>query len=91
MPVACPRMSYFPSMMAVAEPPPAIVDDAVSGTTEDDVSFADEQPLTGPQRVVRALTFWSKVVPILAAYKAVELQGGSEAELEAKYQELHEW
>ena len=57
------------------------------------MSFADEQPLTGPQRVVRALTFWSKVVPILAAYKAVELQGASrsEAELEAKYQELHEW
>ena len=36
--------------------------------------LADEAPLTGPQRAKRALTFWSKVVPILGAYKAVELQ-----------------
>ena len=53
----------------------------------------DDKPLTGPQRVVRAVTFWSKVVPILAAYKAVEVTGKdlSEKELEAKYQEVHEW
>uniref|UniRef100_A0A7S2N3Z5 Protein kinase domain-containing protein n=1 Tax=Haptolina brevifila TaxID=156173 RepID=A0A7S2N3Z5_9EUKA len=53
----------------------------------------DEQPLTGPQRVVRALTFWSKVVPILAAYKAVEVTAGgkTEKELNDKYEELHDW
>ena len=63
-------------------------------TTEESVdsgSFADEKPLSGPQRVVRALTFWSKVLPILAAYKAVEVKGGTEAEMEAKYEELHDW
>ena len=41
---------------------------------QDLASVAGEAPLTGPQRAVRAVTFWSKVVPILGAYKAVELQ-----------------
>ena len=41
----------------------------------------------------RALTFWSNVVPILGAYKVVELTSGDlpEDELEAKYQEIHDW
>jgi aarF domain-containing kinase len=76
--------------MAVAEPPAAISEAAAAEMAEE-MSFEDEQPLTGPQRIVRALTFWSKVVPILAAYKAVELRGGTEEELAAKYEELHDW
>ena len=42
-----------------------------------------EAPLTTPQRVKRALTFWSRVVPILGAYKVadvlVEKVGAEEA------------
>ena len=42
-----------------------------------------EAPLTTPQRVNRALTFWSRVVPILGAYKVadvlVEKVGAEEA------------
>jgi hypothetical protein len=36
-------------------------------------------PLTGPERVGRALTFWSRVVPILGAYKVavVALDAGA--------------
>ena len=33
----------------------------------------EEPPLSTPARVKRALTFYSKVVPILAAYKAAEV------------------
>jgi len=32
-----------------------------------------EAPLTGPQRIKRALTFWSRVLPILGAYKAADI------------------
>ena len=32
-----------------------------------------EEPLTGPQRIKRALTFWSRVLPILGAYKVADL------------------
>ena len=45
--------------------------EAVAGAVD---PLAEEAPLTGPQRAQRALTFWSKVVPILGAYKAVEFQ-----------------
>ena len=33
----------------------------------------EDAPLSPKERVVRALTFWGRVVPILGAYKAVEL------------------
>jgi len=39
----------------------------------DEAALIDDQPLTAPARVKRALTFWGQVVPILGAYKAVEL------------------
>ena len=62
---------------------------------EDNSAVIEDAPLTGPQRIVRALSFWSRVVPILGAYKALELGASaadlSDAELEAKYEELHDW
>jgi hypothetical protein len=48
------------SMVATTEPLVAPAEEPVG----------EEAPLTGPQRVKRALTFWSRVVPILGAYKA---------------------
>ena len=58
-------------------------------------AILDEQPLSGPQRAVRALTFWSRVVPILGAYKFAEVfgetTGKSDAEMEERYNELHQW
>ena len=42
-------------------------------TRMDEAALIDDKPLTAPARVKRALTFWSKVVPILGAYKAVDL------------------
>jgi predicted unusual protein kinase regulating ubiquinone biosynthesis (AarF/ABC1/UbiB family) len=69
--------------------------DAAESVEEEALGFIDSKPLSGPERTARALKFWSKVVPILGAYKAAELQGErtsmSEEELEAKYEELHEW
>ena len=62
---------------------------------EEDLGFIDDKPLTGPQRVVRALTFWSKVVPILGSYKVAEVYGEktgkSAAEMESTYEDLHDW
>lgn len=79
------RVPVLQAAASVAEAPPP-TNEAQAGAPLD-----DEKPLSGPQRVVRALTFWSKVVPILAAYKAAELQSSSDEEAEAKYEELHDW
>eukprot|EP00962_Isochrysis_galbana_P003716 scaffold1050_cov130-Isochrysis_galbana.AAC.1 len=56
-----------PVRMAVVAP----LSDAPSGAAPADVAL--DGPLTGPQRVRRALTFWSRVVPILGAYKVAEV------------------
>ena len=56
------------------------------------VTLQLEASLSPLQRVRRAASFYSQVVPILGAYKAVELfSNGTEAEKEARYQALHEW
>merc|ERR1719171_2284965 len=73
----------LPAMVATSMP--------TGEEAEDTLGFIDDKPLSAPQRVVRALTFWSKVVPILGAYKAAEVYGErtgkSEAEMEERYQE----
>jgi hypothetical protein len=55
-----------------------LLEERVGGQEEatEDAATIDTAPLSGPARVKRALTFWSRVVPILGAYKAVEV--GSE-------------
>jgi len=76
-------------------------------TLEIPAAVEEEAPLTGPQRVVRALTFWSRVVPILGAYKVAELalEYGDRLpesireslslpaakDEEQVYQDIHEW
>jgi hypothetical protein len=61
-------------------------------TTE---AVGEEPPLTGVQRIKRAASFYSKVVPILASYKAVEFAVDrgtmSEEDAETRYEELHDW
>ena len=77
-----------PAVSAIAQAP-------TEAAEAEDTPLLDEAPLSVPQRVVRALTFWSKVVPILAAYKAVEVRADyvdePEAETEKKYEQLHDW
>ena len=82
---------------AAARAPPtlAVMSEAVATADEEDLGFIDDKPLTAPQRVVRALTFWSKVVPILGSYKVAEVYGEktgkSAAEMESTYEDLHDW
>jgi len=43
------------------------------GVQPEPLPLGDEAPLTPAARVKRALTFWGRVVPILGAYKVVEV------------------
>ena len=83
------RAHASPMMVASLEAPVA------DGAEEEEELILNEAPLSGPARVKRALTFYSKVVPILAAYKVAEkkaeVTGASEEEAEKVYQELHDW
>ena len=54
---------------------------AIDEETEDERPLIDTQPLSGPARAKRAITFWSRVVPILGAYKAVEITSSVLADL----------
>ena len=82
------RTRLQPPMMVASLEPPAVEDDEQNGPM-------DEAPLSAPARIKRALTFYGKVVPILAAYKAAEVRaeytGASEAATEAVYEGLHDW
>ena len=79
-----------PPMMVASLEPPAVEDDQQIQPID-----LDEAPLSAPARIKRALTFYGKVVPILAAYKAAEVRaeytGASEAATEAVYEGLHDW
>ncbi|CAM9462396.1 unnamed protein product [Heterosigma akashiwo] len=66
---------------------------ALSGDGDDLANFQFPEPLTPGQRAQRSVQFYSKIAPLLLRYATFEkgLQGMSELEKEAKWDELHEW
>ena len=73
--------------------------DAVSDNTADDSSdslIEFPPPLTGLQRTKRAIEFYKRALPVLAAYKAKEIElklrpAASEEEEQKIWNELDEW
>ena len=60
---------------------------ARSRVEEEERPLVDTQLLSAPARMKRALTFWSRVVPILGAYKAVEVTSEILSDLPASVRE----
>jgi aarF domain-containing kinase len=68
----------------------------VSTSDKDDAGIVDfPPPLTSMQRTKRAIEFYKRVLPVLAAYKAKELEfklkKTPEEEQQRAWQELDEW
>mmetsp|Transcript_2142 Transcript_2142/g.3190 ORF Transcript_2142/g.3190 Transcript_2142/m.3190 type:complete len:648 (-) Transcript_2142:111-2054(-) len=74
-----------------------------SNVEEEDLSNVEfPPPLTPTERTIRAVTFWSRAIPILARYKLLETKIDlqtqilgrecvSDEECELLYDEIHEW
>ncbi|CAM9344464.1 unnamed protein product [Chrysoparadoxa australica] len=75
-----PEMPVMPAVDFISKP-------ADLTATLGDVPFPE--PLSPVDRVVRAFTFWSRIVPLLYSYWSLE-QSKGEAATEAEWNELHE-